>query len=65
MGFKSTKWGICRGQWTPKTLKFCETFQIGSWMMSKLHNRYFPIHFLSGIKICKMGTTIAWGFAYV
>jgi hypothetical protein len=33
--------------------------------MSKLHNRCFPIHFLSGIKICKMGTTIGRGFPYI
>jgi hypothetical protein len=33
--------------------------------MSTPHNRCFPIHFLSGIKICKMGTTIVRGFAYV
>ena len=33
--------------------------------MSKPHNRCFPIQFLSGIKICKMGTTIARHFSYV
>ena len=48
-----------------KLQNFVRPFQISSWMMSKPHNRCFPIHFLSGIKICKMGTTIVWGFAYV
>ena len=25
----------------------------------------FPIHFLSGTKICKIGTTITQGFSYI
>ena len=64
-GFLKYKMGNIEGLMNPKNPKFCQTFQISSWVMSKLHNRCFPIHFLSGIKICKMGTTVAQGFSYV
>ena len=49
MAFQSTKWGIWRGWWTPK---FCQTFQISSWMMSKLHNRC-PYTFCQELKYAK------------
>ena len=46
--------------WKPQ--KFCQTFQISFWMMSKLHNQCFTTHFLSWVKICKMGTAITQCF---
>ena len=59
------KMGNMEGFMNATNPKFCQTFKISYWMMSKLYNRCFLIHFLFGIKIYKMGTTITQHFAYI